>query len=146
MNEASARDFRSAAQRAGTHWEKGCAPESCRAKRHPIERAEREEKVSEIELFNWSFLGNYGGAVLAVAVLTQISKEIPGVKRIPTQLWSYLLATATLLLALIFGPGFSVSEAVLVPFNAALVSLAANGGYAAVERVRSGLNRTGKEE
>ena len=108
--------------------------------------AEREEKVSEIELFSWSSLGNYGGAVLAVAVLTQLSKEIPGVRRMPTQLWSYLLSAATLLLAMIFGQGFSLREASLIPFNAALVSLAANGGYAAVERVRSGLNRTGKEE
>ncbi len=107
-----------------------------------MKRMEREEKVSKIELFDWSFLGNYGGAVLAVAVLTQLSKEIPGVKHIPTQLWSYLLAAATLLLALVFGPGFSLPDAALVPFNAALVSLAANGGYAAVERVRSGLNRT----
>lgn len=102
--------------------------------------------MREIELFDWSFLGNYGGATLAVAVLTQITKEIPGVKRIPTQLWSYLLAAATLLLALVFGTGFSMREAALVPFNAALVSLAANGGYAAVERVRSGLNRTEREE
>lgn len=102
--------------------------------------------MREIELFDWSFLGNYGGATLAVAVLTQITKEIPGVKRIPTQLWSYLLAAATLLLALAFGAGFSLREAALVPFNAALVSLAANGGYAAVERVRSGLNRTEREE
>lgn len=97
--------------------------------------------MSEIELFSWNYLGNYGGAVLAVTVLTQISKEIPVVKRIPTQLWSYLLAVATLLLTLVFGPGFALPDAVLALFNAALVSLTANGGYAAVDRLRSGLNR-----
>ena len=98
-----------------------------------------------MEFFDWSLLGSYAGAALAVAVLTQITKGIPGIVRIPTQLWSYVLALVTLLLALIFGPGFSASGAVLALFNAALVSLAANGGYAAVERVQAGLE-SGKEQ
>ena len=99
----------------------------------------------EMEFFDWSLLGSYAGAALAVAVLTQITKGIPGIVRIPTQLWSYVLALVTLLLALIFGPGFSASGAVLALFNAALVSLAANGGYAAVERAKAGLE-SGKEQ
>ena len=98
-----------------------------------------------MEFFDWSLLGSYAGAALAVAVLTQITKGIPGIVRIPTQLWSYVLALVTLLLALIFGPGFSASGAMLALFNAALVSLAANGGYAAVERVKAGLE-SGKEQ
>ena len=98
-----------------------------------------------MEFFDWSLLGSYAGAALAVAVLTQITKGIPGIVRIPTQLWSYVLALVTLLLAPIFGPGFSASGAVLALFNAALVSLAANGGYAAVERVKAGLE-SGKEQ
>ena len=98
-----------------------------------------------MEFFDWSLLGSYAGAALAVAVLTQITKGIPGIVRIPTQLWSYVLALVTLLLALIFGPGFSASGAVLALFNASLVSLAANGGYAAVERVKAGLE-SGKEQ
>ena len=92
----------------------------------------------EMEFFDWSLLGSYAGAALAVAVLTQITKGIPGIVKIPTQLWSYVLALVTLLLALAFGPGFSVQGAVLALFNAALVSLAANGGYAAVERLKAG--------
>ena len=92
----------------------------------------------EMEFFDWSLLGSYAGAVLAVAVLTQITKGIPGIVKLPTQLWSYVLALVTLLLALAFGPGFSASGAVLALFNAALVSLAANGGYAAVERLKAG--------
>lgn len=95
-----------------------------------------------MEFFDWSMLGTQAGAVLAVAVLTQITKGIPGIVKLPTQLWSYLLALATLLLALAFGPGFSASGAVLALFNAALVSLAANGGYAAVERLKGGANGT----
>ena len=90
-------------------------------------------------MFEWSMLGSYAGAAFAVALLTQLTKEIPGLRRIPTQIWSYGLSLATLILAQLFGDGLETSGAVLSLFNAALVSLAANGGYAAVERVREGL-------
>ena len=69
---------------------------------------------------------------MAVGVLTQVSKEIPGIKHIPTQLWSYLLALVTLVLAMAFTSGFSLQGAALAAFNAAIVSLAANGGYSAL--------------
>ena len=87
-----------------------------------------------MEFFDWNMLGGCSGAVMAVGVLTQITKEIPGIKRIPTQLWSYMLALATLMLALIFGQGFSPEGMMLAVFNAAVVSLAANGGHEALTR------------
>ena len=99
-----------------------------------------------MELFNWSLLGSYAGAVFAVAVLTQITKGIPIVKRIPTQLWSYALALATLLVTAAFGPGLTPQGAVLALINAALVSLSSNGGYAAVTRLKSGLVEQDTEE
>ena len=93
-----------------------------------------------MQFFDWNLLGSFAGAVFAVSVLTQITKEMPVVSRIPTQLWSYLLAFATLALAQIFTAGFQTGALVLVLFNAALVSLAANGGYEALIRMRDGLN------
>ena len=99
-----------------------------------------------MELFNWNLLGSYAGAVFAVAVLTQITKEIPGIKRIPTQLWSYLLALATLLVTAAFGPGLTAKGAVLALINAALVSLSSNGGYAAVSRLKTGLADSAAKE
>ena len=99
-----------------------------------------------MDLFNWSLLGSYAGSVFAVGVLTQLTKGIPVLKRVPTQLWSYALALATLLLALGFGSGFTAQGAVLALFNAALVSLSANGGYAALTRLKTGLTDTDTEE
>ena len=99
-----------------------------------------------MELFNWNLLGSYAGAALAVAVLTQITKEIPGIKRIPTQLWSYALALVVLLVAAVFGSGLTPQGAVLALINAALVSLSSNGGYAAVTRLKTGLMDTDTEE
>ena len=72
-------------------------------------------------------------------MLTQLTKGVPGVRRLPTQLWSYLLALATLVLSRVFSEGFRADSLVLCLFNGALVSLAANGGYAALSRLKEGL-------
>lgn len=88
-----------------------------------------------MEFFSWNALGEYTGAALAVGILTQLTKEIPGIKTVPTQLWSYVLALITLLLAEVFTMGVSVQGVVLTLFNAAVVSLAANGGFSAVQRM-----------
>ena len=99
-----------------------------------------------MELFNWNLLGSYAGATFAVAVLTQITKGIPFIKRIPTQLWSYALALVTLLVTAAFGAGLTPQGAVLAVINAALVSLSSNGGYAAVTRLKSGLQESAANE
>ena len=99
-----------------------------------------------MELFDWSLLGSYAGAVFAVGVLTQITKGIPGVSRLPTQLWSYLLALVTLLAAMIFSVGFTPKGAALALFNAALVSLSSNGGYAVVNRLKTGIQDPATDE
>lgn len=91
-----------------------------------------------MEFFDWNLLGSFAGAVFAVSVLTQITKGIPGIVRIPTQLWSYLLSLATLILAQVFTAGICADAIVLAIFNAALISLASNGGYEALVRMKEG--------
>lgn len=89
----------------------------------------------DLAFFDWGVLGTMAGAVGAVAVLTQITKKIPGIVKLPTQVWSYLLAALILVLALIFGEDeVTANGVVLALINAAVVSLAANGGYEALTR------------
>ena len=87
-----------------------------------------------MEFFDWGMLGTFAGAVLAVGVLTQLTKGIKWIEKIPTQIWSYVLSLIVLILAQVFGTGISAQSAVLAIFNAAVVSLSANGGYAALNR------------
>ena len=89
-----------------------------------------------MEFFDWSTIGSYAGAVMAVGVITEIIKDIPGIKKIPTQIMSYVLALIVLLASMLFSGGFAASGVGLAVFNAALVSLGANGGYAAIQRVK----------
>ena len=74
------------------------------------------------------------------------TKEIPFIKRVPTQLWSYALALVTLLVTAAFGTGLTPQGAVLALINAALVSLSSNGGYAAVSRLKTGLVESAARE
>lgn len=90
-----------------------------------------------MEFFDWNLLGTYAGAVTAVGILTEITKNIPFIKKIPTLAWSYILALIVLLAAMFFGQGFTIESAGLAVFNAAVVSLASNGGYEAIQRVKS---------
>ena len=92
-----------------------------------------------MEFFDWSILGTFAGAMFAVTILTQLTKSIPGISKIPTQIWSYILALGVLIGAEAFGGNLNASSACVALVNAALVSLASNGGYAAIERLRSGM-------
>lgn len=91
-----------------------------------------------MEFFDWGMLGTFAGAVMAVGVLTQLTKGIKWIEKIPTQIWSYALSLVVLVLAQVFGTGISSQSAVLAIFNAAVVSLAANGGYEALNRATYG--------
>lgn len=91
-----------------------------------------------MEFFDWTILGTFAGATAAVAVLTELTKNIPYIKNVPTQIWSYVLSLVVMICAQIFTGGFDASKIVLSLINAAMVALAANGGYEALKRITGG--------
>ena len=95
-----------------------------------------------MDFFTWDILGSMAGATLAVAVLTEITKGIPGIRKLPTQVWSFILAFAVLIGAQAATGTLTLATGGLAVLNAALVSLAANGGYDLLERLKNG-QRTG---
>lgn len=88
-----------------------------------------------MEFVSWELLGTYAGAMAMVGVITQLTKDIKFIAKIPTQLWSYVLALVVMYAANLFMGSLTWSNAVLNLFNAALVSLGANGGYEGLTRV-----------
>ena len=94
-----------------------------------------------MEFFDWNILGTMAGAMFAVAILTEITKSIPGIKKIPTQLWSYALSVVVLIVSHAALGTLTLQAAGLAVINAAMVSLAANGGYAALERIKDGTKK-----
>lgn len=88
-----------------------------------------------MEFITWEFLGTFAGAMGMVGVVTELTKGVKWLSKIPTQLWSYLIAVVTLVIANYFLGQLTVANAVLLFFNAGLVSLASNGGYEVIHRI-----------
>ena len=78
------------------------------------------------------------GATFAVAILTEVTKGIPLISKLPTQVWSLILAFIVLIGAQAAMGTLTLATGGLAVLNAALVSLAANGGYDLLDRLKNG--------
>jgi hypothetical protein len=87
--------------------------------------------------FTWATLATFAGASAATAIITQFIKG--WLAKIPTQVVSYGVALIVLLLATAAtGGATDWTGWVIIPLNAILVSIAANGAFAAVVRTLDG--------
>lgn len=86
------------------------------------------------DFFNWSTLATFTGCAAATALLTQFVKTLPFLEKIATQWVSYVIAVILLLGAMFFTGMLTWSSAALIPFDAVVVALSANGAYSAVVR------------
>ncbi len=84
------------------------------------------------EFFTWAILATYAGATLATTLVTQLLKGIGFIDRIPTRIFSYVVALIILLAATFFTGALTWNTAALCVVNAVVVSLAANGAFDAV--------------
>ena len=64
--------------------------------------------------FTWGDLATYGGAVMAVLIITEFTKDLPCIRRIPTRLWAYCVALVLLLTAVVFTSDTIYAEDVLL--------------------------------
>ena len=74
-----------------------------------------------------------------VLLITQLTKNLAFVKKIPTQIWSYIIALAILYPAYFFTGQLTVSNAVLILFNGMIIALATNGGFEAINKIFSSI-------
>lgn len=84
------------------------------------------------EFFTWGMLATYAGATLATSLVTQMFKGVAVFDRLPTRLFSYLVALVILAGATLTAGPVTVSSIGLCFVNAVVVALAANGGYDAL--------------
>ena len=88
--------------------------------------------------FTWEYLTTYAGAVLAVTVIVQFTKELRYIKDIPTRVWAYLVAVVLLLLSTFFTVRpITPAVILLCIINAVLVAMAAVGGYDITHKVKT---------
>lgn len=90
--------------------------------------------------FTWADLASYAGATLAVLIITQFTKELPGIKQIHTRLWAYILSVVILILGTVFTVSpIGAQDILLCIINAVLVATAAIGGYHTVADIKDKL-------
>ena len=87
--------------------------------------------------FDWNMLGTYAGATVAVMLFVEFTKELPGIKAIPTRLWAYVMAVAVLILSTVFTGQVDAPTVFLCLFNAVIVAMAAVGGYDITHKVKT---------
>ena len=92
----------------------------------------RKETDCMNDFFTWTILATYAGATLATTLVTQLLKGIGFIDRIPTRIFSYVIALIILLVATFFTGALTWDTAALCVVNAVVVSLAANGAFDAV--------------
>ena len=84
--------------------------------------------------FTWGDLVTYGGAVMAVLIITEFTKDLPGIRKIPTRIWAYLVALVLLVPAAVFTADTIRAEDVLLCLvNGGLVAMAAVGSFHSVQ-------------
>lgn len=70
--------------------------------------------------------------------LTQFTKGLGILKKLPTRLLSYIYAVVIMLAAEFFSGTLTLPSAALLPFNAIIVATSASGGYDALRSVGKG--------
>lgn len=89
------------------------------------------------EFFTWQYLGTYAGATIAVMLFVQFTKDLPGIKALPTRLWAYIMAAVLLVLSTLFTVSpITPAVILLCLINAVIVAMAACGGYDTLKSLR----------
>lgn len=96
-----------------------------------------------MEFVTWEMLATYAGALAMVLIVTQFTKNLSFIAKIPTQVWSYIVALLVLYPANYFIGALTIETAVLILFNGIIVALAANGGFEALSKMFPSLFKSG---
>mgnify|MGYP000915231846 CR=1 FL=1 len=75
------------------------------------------------------YISTFMGTVAVTMLIVQFLKELPGIKKIPTKYFTFIVAFLNILICSFITGNFAVSNLYLMLINAMLVTFAATGGY-----------------
>ena len=90
----------------------------------------------------WAYLATDAGTLAMTCMITQWIKNLGVLQRVPTQLLTLVLAFVVMVPATFFAIWLATGAPptpdvwALIPYNAVGVSLAANGAYAGIQRIK----------
>ena len=79
------------------------------------------------QFLQWGMLLEYATFIFIVFTVVEFTKEIKGIKLIPTKYWSALIAVTLMLIVNLHNGTFEYWDIVLYVLNGVLISLNANG-------------------
>jgi hypothetical protein len=88
------------------------------------------------DFLTWQILATMSGAVVAVTLLTEFIKWVTGktvITGTKAKICSYVSAIVVLVLANFFTQTLTLEVLTIIPFNAIIVTLSANGLYRTVQ-------------
>lgn len=88
------------------------------------------------DFLTWETLATFAGASAATGLITQALKNT--FAKLPTQWLSYIIAVVILIGATAASWGAGWETWALIPINAVIVSMSANGAYTAAKRIVEG--------
>ena len=87
--------------------------------------------------FTWEQLATYGGATVATMLFVQFTKGLPGIVKIPTRLWAFVIAAVLMILATVFtSPEVTPAVILITVVNAVIVAMASCGEYDTLHSLR----------
>ncbi len=88
------------------------------------------EATTPVEPYTWEYLGTIAGAAAFTLLVVQFFKApLDKVWKIPTRVFVYVIALATMLVATAFTSGLTIEKGILAAVNALLAALTAMGAY-----------------
>ena len=75
------------------------------------------------------YISTFMGTVVVTMLIVQFLKELPGIKKIPTKYFTFIVAFLNILICSFITGNFAVSNLYLMLINAMLVTFTATGGY-----------------
>lgn len=79
------------------------------------------------QFLTWEVLLTFSGLVGTVYMGVEFTKEMPLIKKIKTQYWSWIIAFVLLIVSNLVVNNFKYQDILLHIFNAMAISLSANG-------------------
>ena len=75
------------------------------------------------------YISTFMGTVAVTMLIVQFLKELPGIKKIPTKYFTFVVAFMNILICSALTGNFALSNLYLMLINAMLVTFTATGGY-----------------
>lgn len=75
------------------------------------------------------YLKTFMGTVVVTMLMVQFFKELPGIKKIPTRYFTFIVAFFNILICSLLTNSFTITGIYLMFINAMLVTFTSTGGY-----------------